>query len=48
MRANALGHGNPGLAVQWVMASEMQEPLDRNWIGDHPDAVVEALGHILF
>ncbi len=40
---DALDHGDKALAVQWVMASQMQEPLDRNWLGDHPDAVIEAL-----
>jgi hypothetical protein len=45
---DALDHGDRGMAVQWVMASQMLEPLDRNWLGDHPDAVLEALRHILF
>ena len=40
---DALDRGDKALAVQWVMASQMQEPLDRNWLGDHPDAVIEAL-----
>lgn len=40
---DALEHGDLGMAVQWVMAAQMQEPLDRNWLGDHPDAVIEAL-----
>jgi hypothetical protein len=40
---DALEHGDRALAVQWVMAAQMLEPLDRNWISDHPDAVVEAL-----
>jgi len=44
----AADHGNRGVAVQWVMASQMTEPLDRNWVGDHPDAVLEALKIILF
>jgi hypothetical protein len=44
----ALDRGDRGMAVQWVMASHMMEPLDRNWLGDHPDAVLEALRHILF
>jgi hypothetical protein len=39
----ALEHGDRGLAVQWVMASELQDPPLRNWLGDHPDAVIEAL-----
>jgi hypothetical protein len=45
---DAAARGNRGLAVQWVMASQMMVPLDRNWLGDHPDAVLEALRHILF
>jgi hypothetical protein len=45
---DALDRGDRGMAVQWVMASQMLEPLDRNWLGDHPDAVLEALRHILF
>ncbi len=45
---DAAARGDRGLAVQWVMASQSLEPLDRNWIGDHPDAVLEALRHILF
>jgi hypothetical protein len=40
---DALDRGDRALAVQWVMASQMLEPLDRNWVGDHPDAVIEAL-----
>ncbi len=39
----ALDRGDLGMAVQWVMASQVQEPLDRNWLGDHPDAVILAL-----
>ena len=45
---DAAARGDRGLAVQWVMASHMLVPLDRNWLGDHPDAVLEALRHILF
>ena len=45
---DALDRGDRGMAVQWVMASQMLEPLDRNWLGDHPDAVLEALRHIVF
>ena len=44
----ALDRGDRSMAVQWVMASQMLEPLDRNWLGDHPDAVLEALRHIVF
>jgi hypothetical protein len=44
----ALDRGDRSMAVQWVMASQMLEPLDRNWLGDHPDAVLEALRHLVF
>jgi hypothetical protein len=44
----AADHGNRGMAVQWVMASQITDPLDRNWLGDHPDAVLQALKIILF
>ena len=40
---DALDRGDRAMAVQWVMASQMLEPLDRNWVGDHPDVVIEAL-----
>ncbi len=40
---DALDRGDRAMAVQWVMASQMLEPLDRNWVGDHLDAVIEAL-----
>jgi hypothetical protein len=43
---DALDRGDRSMAVQWVMASQMLEPLDRNWLGDHPDAVLEALRHV--
>jgi len=40
----ALNRGDRGLAVQWVMASKLNTSPDvRDWLGDHPDAVVEAL-----
>jgi hypothetical protein len=39
----ALREGNRGLAVQWVMASHLDDPLIRNWLADHPDAVLEGL-----
>jgi hypothetical protein len=39
----ALLRGDRALAVQWVMAAHMEDPLTRNWLGDHPDAVLEAL-----
>ena len=39
----ALQRGDRALAVQWVMATRVDDPLTRNWLGDHPDAVLEAL-----
>jgi len=39
---NALGRGDRSMAVQWVMAAQ-NDILNRNWISDHPDAMVEAL-----
>ena len=40
----ALDRGDKGLAVQWVMAAKLQmSPNVRNWLGDHPDAVIAAL-----
>ena len=44
----ALDRGDRSMAVQWVMASQMREPLERNWLGDHPDAVLAALRHAVF
>jgi hypothetical protein len=44
----ALDRGDRSMAVQWVMASQMREPLERNWLGDHPDAVLVALRHAVF
>jgi hypothetical protein len=41
----ALEHGDKGLAVQWVMAGEIEDLQLRAWMGDHPDAVIEALQH---
>jgi hypothetical protein len=39
----ALDHGDRGMAVQWVMASYLHDALYRNWLADHPDAVIAAL-----
>ena len=39
---NALSGGDRSMAVQWMMAAQL-DILNRNWIGDHPDAIVEAL-----
>ena len=44
----ALEQKDRGLAVQWVMASQAVHPQLRAWMGDHPDAVVEALSHCCF
>lgn len=37
-----LKKGNRALAVQWVMASQPSQEL-REWMGDHPDAVIASL-----
>ncbi|HEY6923479.1 MAG TPA: hypothetical protein VI653_08430 [Steroidobacteraceae bacterium] len=39
----ALHEGNRAMAVQWVMAAHLDDPLVRNWLADHPDAVLEVL-----
>jgi|SRR5581483_5090136 len=39
---NALGRGDRSMAVQWMMAAQ-NDILNRNWISEHPDAMVEAL-----
>ena len=44
----ALEQKDRGLAVQWVMASQAERPQLRAWMGDHPDAVIEALSHCCF
>jgi hypothetical protein len=38
----ALSRGDRSMAVQWMMAAQ-SDILNRNWISDHPDAMVEAL-----
>jgi hypothetical protein len=38
-----LEQGNKSMAVQWVMASRVENTGVRDWLGDHPDAVLEAL-----
>jgi hypothetical protein len=40
-----LDQGNRSLAVQWVMASRIENKRVRDWLGSHPDAVLEALRH---
>ena len=37
--------GDKILAVQWVMASRLENTRVRDWLGSHPDAVLEALRH---
>ena len=39
---NALNGGERSMAVQWMMAAQA-DILNRNWIADHPDAMLEAL-----
>jgi hypothetical protein len=39
---NALARGDRSLAAQWMMAAQA-DILNRNWIADHPDAMLEAL-----
>jgi hypothetical protein len=43
----ALERGDRGMAVQWVMAAE-PSITRRTWLGDHPDAVIDALHHCCF
>jgi hypothetical protein len=38
-----LQKGNRGLAVEWVMATQLHNRTAKNWLKDHPDAVVLAL-----
>jgi hypothetical protein len=35
--------GDRSLAVQWAMAARLENPRVRDWLGSHPDAVLEAL-----
>jgi len=37
---------NKGLAVQWVMASQIHNPPLKEWMRTHPDAVIAALNMI--
>jgi hypothetical protein len=39
----SLDQGDRSLAVQWVMAARLENPRVRDWLGNHPDAVLEAL-----
>jgi len=38
--------GQKGLAVEWVMASQIHNPDLLNWMKNHPDAVIAALSQI--
>lgn len=38
-----LGNGDRGMAVQWVMASQIHNEAVRKWMKRHPDAVIGAL-----
>jgi len=38
-----LEQGDKSLAVQWAMASRIENTRVREWLGNHPDAVLEAL-----
>jgi hypothetical protein len=38
--------GNRGLAVQWAMAARIENRTIRDWLGNHPDAVLEALRQV--
>jgi hypothetical protein len=40
-----LEQGDKSLAVQWVMAARIENTHVRDWLGNHPDAVLEALRH---
>lgn len=43
MARTSLEQGDRSLAVQWVMAARIENKRVRDWLGSHPDAVVEAL-----
>ncbi len=38
-----LEQGDRSLAVQWAMAARLENARVRDWLGSHPDAVLEAL-----
>lgn len=40
-----LDEGDRSLAVQWAMAARIENTRVRDWLGNHPDAVLEALRH---
>jgi hypothetical protein len=39
----SLEQGNRSLALQWVMASRIENIRERDWLGNHPEAVLKAL-----
>jgi hypothetical protein len=43
---DALARGDRGMAVQWVMASQLHNEAVRNWLRDNPDAVIAALARL--
>jgi len=46
-RAKALlEQGDKSLAVQWAMAARLENRRVRDWLGNHPDAVLEALRQV--
>jgi hypothetical protein len=46
-KAKALDEeGNRSLAVQWAMAARIENRSVRDWLGNHPDAVLEALRQV--
>lgn len=38
--------GDRSLAVQWAMAARIENRTVRDWLGSHPDAVLEALRQV--
>ena len=38
--------GNRSLAVQWAMAARIEDRTIRDWLGNHPDAVLGALRQV--
>jgi hypothetical protein len=46
-KAKALeAEGNRSLAVQWAMAARIENRTIRDWLGNHPDAVLIALRQV--
>lgn len=43
---DALKSGDRGLAVEWVMASQIHNRPVFDWLKNHPDAVIDALGRL--